>query len=1150
MLREGFSLDDRYLVQNGTIYLSGIQALVRLPFDQKRLDDSHGLRTAGFISGYRGSPLGGLDKSLVARADALAAADIVFQPGINEDLAATSVWGSQQTGLFPGARFDGVFGLWYGKAPGLDRSCDAVRHANAAGTAPQGGVVLVVGDDHACKSSTLPSSSQRTLQDLGIPILNPADVQDVLDFGLFGWALSRFSGCWSGLIALADTMDAAATIVVDPARHQYRRPSMAEVGMATDFDPHIRLQDAPLDQEARMADKLRLAAAFAAANGINRVVTRPSRARVAMVAAGKAYEDLRQALALLGMGEQSTLEALGIRVLKLGMTWPLDTRLVEQHCRGVERVVVVEAKGAFIEDQIRTILYGSDAPPIVGKHDIDGAPFLPTTGDLTVAAIAPALGRLFARLGLSVPDGDYLEALSAPVDPGRAAPAKQARKPLYCAGCPHNQSTKVPEGSRASAGIGCHYMAQWMDRETYTVTQMGGEGANWIGQAPFTDEGHIFVNLGDGTYFHSGILAIRAAVAAGVNVTFKVLFNDAVAMTGGQAIDGTLTVADLVAQLQAEHVNDIRVVTDDPGKHAGAQFTVHGREELDGVQRSLREVSGCSVLIYDQTCATELRRRRKRGLAVDPNVRVVINDAVCEGCGDCSEQSNCVAVEPLDTEFGLKRQINQTSCNKDLSCTDGFCPSFVKVVGEQRKPSMSAARPLALLAQPDHIPQDGDIVIAGVGGTGIVTLSQILGTAAHIEGKRASTLDMTGLAQKGGAVFGHVRIGDRGFRTRIPAHGADVLLAADVVTATSLDALELTDRRRTQAVVNTDIAPTADFVLSHGQDVDLAKLQGRLKRSVRRTLSIDAEHKVNTILGSAAGTNVFLLGFAFQNGLIPLRSNSIETAIRLNGVAVDANLAAFHYGRVAASDPGSLPQDNGNSGVDAAMYPQHSRTLVETIAARADFLVEYQDTALAQRYRALIDRVAAKEQSVRRGSERLTRAVAESYFRLLAAKDEYEVARLYTDGRFRAKLERDFEPGYRLVFSLAPSWLTLLNRVRRSKQRKLEVGGWIWPIFKGLAVARRIRGTIVDPFRWTHDRRSDRDLLDRFEADVERIVAGVTTRNLASAVEIVRLVQSIKGYGHIRAESVDQTRESEERLWQSFDDGATVRVCDPRREAA
>ncbi|MCZ6890009.1 MAG: indolepyruvate ferredoxin oxidoreductase family protein, partial [Gammaproteobacteria bacterium] len=653
MHRENFSLDTRYRNSGGVVFLSGIQALVRLPMDQRRLDETNGLNTAGLISGYRGSPLGGLDKELWTRRADLDAHGIVFQPAVNEDLAATAVWGSQQVGLFQGAKYDGVFGMWYGKAPGLDRSCDAIRHANMAGSAENGGVLLVVGDDHGAKSSSMPNSSEFALMDMGIPVLNPADVQDVLDFGLFGWALSRYAGTWVSLIALADTMDSATTAEVGIDRHQFKVPT-------TRRDVHLRLDDAPLDQEARHVErKLALVRDFARVNGINRVVSDPARPLVTVVTTGKAYLDVRQAFSELGLMTEQDLSRAGVRLVKLGMTWPLDTSEINAFASQSERIVVVEEKRGFVEDQLKSILYGS-GPAIVGKRDERGATLFPASGELSVAMIARVLNRYVPN----VPSRTYLERLDTHAT--AIAPitdmSKTSRQPFYCAGCPHNVSTRVPDGSRVNAGIGCHYMALWMDRNTHTVTQMGGEGANWIGQAPFTDERHIFVNLGDGTYFHSGLLAIRAAVAAGVNVTYKILFNDAVAMTGGQPVDGALTVQDVAAQVEAEGVATIRVVSDDPSRHARAGFTAIHRDELDRVQRDLREIEGCSVLIYDQTCATELRRKRKRGLAEDPNVSVVINDAVCEGCGDCSVQSSCVAVEPQETEFGMKRTINQTSC--------------------------------------------------------------------------------------------------------------------------------------------------------------------------------------------------------------------------------------------------------------------------------------------------------------------------------------------------------------------------------------------------------------------------------------------------------------------------------------------------------
>ena len=1113
----------RYGLEARTAFLTGIQAVARLPLDQRRLDVRAGLDTAGFVSGYRGSPLGGLDQELWRNSALLEQHRVVFQPGINEDLAATAVWGTQQVGLFPGARHAGVFGMWYGKAPGLDRSTDAIRHANAAGTSPSGGVLAVVGDDHGCKSSTLPCASEFGLRDLGVPVLAPADVQDVLDFGLAGWALSRYAGCWTGLIAVTDIMDSALSVEVDLDRHRFVLPPHGQV-------PHIRLADSPLEQENRLETKLRLARAFASANTIDRIVASPARPRLVVVTAGKAYADVREALDKLELRSETEIAEAGVRLVKLGMTWPLDEAQVRSFCQGTGRILVVEEKRAFVEDQLKAILFG-ESVEIAGKRPLaapaDGAANgglaggFPASGELDVPMIAATLASVLKR----VTDTGYLGevAHTSGALPADAPNAKDARRPLYCAGCPHNTSTRVPEGSRAAAGIGCHYMAQWMDRSTATVTHMGAEGVNWIGQAPFTDERHIFANLGDGTYFHSGILAIRAAVAAGVNITYKVLLNDAVAMTGGQPVEGGLTVADIVAQVRAEGVADVRVVSDDPGRHRKSAFPVVSRRKLDAVQRELKAVPGCTVLVYEQTCAAELRRRRKRGLAEDPDVRVVINDAVCEGCGDCSVQSSCVAVEPLPTEFGVKRTINQSACNKDLKCLDGFCPALVTVSGARPKAHAQVQDDIReRLPEPVADTASANILIAGVGGTGIVTVSQLLGTAAHLEGRHVSTLDMTGLAQKGGAVLSHVRISPSDAPhppTRIPPVSVDMLIAADAVTAASRDVLPLASPQRTTVVLNSHVAPTSEFVLRQRDDIDVARLTDRLRHRSKRMATLDADAATRALFGSTATANVFLLGYAYQSGAIPVSVAAMERAITLNGVAVADNLRAFHHGRLAAhldSNPATaeegptVPTPRSN-----VMQPQRADTLAEKIAARRAFLVDYQGESQARRYENLIERVRVAESRVHPTDDALVAAVAASYFKLLAVKDEYEVARLFSNRPagvaldFATKLSDQFDPGYRITFHFAPPLLA--RREANGRPRKIAVGGWFAPVLRMLAKLRWLRGTTLDPFRHTAERRLERDLLLTYEADVATIVQRLDATNHSVSVELAKLPAEIKG---------------------------------------
>ena len=1143
MTQMSYSLDQRYSLESGLVFASGIQALVRLALEQRRLDQAAGIDSGGFISGYRGSPLGGLDQSLWAEKARFDELNVRFQPGINEELAATAVWGSQQVGLFPGARVDGVFGMWYGKAPGLDRACDALRHANQAGTSQHGGVLLVTGDDHAAKSSSLATMSELTLKDLGVPILNPSSVQDVLDFGLFGWALSRYCGTWAGLIALADTMDSGATIAVGPERHGFVLPA----GSAP--DGHIRLDDDPLAQERRLHEiKLPAAARFAAANGINRQFgSVDGRARLGIVTTGKAYLDLRQALAEMGHVTDADLDAAGIAVLKLGMSWPLVDAEIRDFAARTDRLLVVESKRAFVEAEIRNVLYGAGAPQVLGKRDADGAPLLPETGEVSVPEIVRVLSRFVPGAANYLGVVEASRARLATV----TAIAKKDRLPLFCAGCPHNTSTRVPDGSRANAGIGCHYMAQWMDRSTQTVTQMGGEGANWIGQAPFTDETHIFANLGDGTYFHSGLLAIRQAVASGVNVTYKVLFNDAVAMTGGQPVEGELTVATVLDGVRAEGVTDIAVVSDAPDDHVRLGVPVFHRDDLDDVQRDFRARAGCSVIVYVQTCATELRRRRKCGVAAQPTSRVVINEAVCEGCGDCSVQSSCVAVEPVETDLGEKRAINQTACNVDLSCVKGFCPSFVEVEGAAMLKRSGVDMDLDVLRASVPAPAavasaDGvtRILITGVGGTGIVTVSALLGTAAHLEGKSARTLDMTGLAQKGGAVFGHVQIADDGgrlFTPRITDARTDVLLACDVVSASARDALELLDSERTTVVANAHIAPTADFVLHQHSDVQAQQRLRRLQKNSRTMRVVDSIGLTEELLGDAACANVFMLGYAFQQGGLPLSIEAIERAIELNGVAVAANLSAFHFGRLAAHDPHELPT-RARQRNSRALHPKETRSLAALVDHRSAMLERYQNRALAERFEQLVTRVADAEQTVKPGSETLARSVANGYAKLLAYKDEYEVARLITDPEWRQRLAEQFEPGFRLKFWLAPPLLGT---------RKRRFGGWVLPLMRVLARFKWLRGSTFDPFSYLPERRQERQLIEWYERLVEDVLDRLDRQNLPTAVELASLASEIRGFGHVKAAAVERAEARETALRERLAAPASaIQIFDPSSRAA
>ena len=1125
------SLEDKYELTHGRVFLTGIQALVRLPLIQRQLDRRAGLRTAGFISGYRGSPLAGLDQQLWAAREHLARHDIHFQPGVNEELGATAVWGSQQVQAYRGARTDGVFGLWYGKAPGVDRSGDAIKHANAAGTARHGGVLLVCGDDHACKSSTLPSQSELALMDACVPALNPAGVQEVLDYGRHAWALSRFSGLWVGMIALADTMDSAAVVEADAERVRILLPELGLPPGGLWFRPGR----APLEQEALLHEhRLPAALAYIRANELNRTVVANPSARLGIVTTGKAHLDALQALQDLGLDGDGAAAA-GICVFKVGAPWPLEPESLRAFARGLERILVVEEKRAFVESQAKEILYGlPDAPRIVGKRDEAGHPLLPSTGDLSPAMVARAIAAQLPEAARSGAVAKRLEELDAREAALSGRSAEHVRLPYYCSGCPHNRSTVVPEGSRGLAGIGCHYMVQWMDRRTDSVTQMGGEGASWIGQAPFTDEPHVFVNLGDGTYFHSGILAVRAAVAAGVNVTYKILYNDAVAMTGGQGMDGPLTVPQLTRQLAAEGVAAIAVVSDNPGRYpAGDRFArdtrVHPREELDAVQRRLRELPGTTVLVYDQTCAAELRRRRKRGLAPDPDLRLFIHEDVCEGCGDCSVQSNCAAVEPVETEFGRKRRINQSSCNKDYSCAEGLCPSFVSVRGGRLRRDATPLDEGTPLPQP-VLPELGEpwsILVTGVGGTGVVTIGALLGMAAHLEGRAATTLDMTGLAQKGGAVTSHIRIAaepDAIHTPRIPAARADALLACDLVVASQPGELMRLAPTRTRSVLNTHVLPTAEFILDNEVEVSPDELAKRVHEQSLASFPVDASALARRFVGDAIYTNALVLGYAWQRGLLPLSRESLARAIELNGVAVEQNLRAFELGRRAAHEPERF--------AEPAAGPAES--LDEKIARRAQLLSDYAGPAYAERYRAFVARVRASERELGPGDLALTEAVALSYAKLLAYKDEYEVARLYTRPEFRERLEAEFDGDYRVELNLAPPlWARRDPETGRPKKRRYR--RWIWPALGVLARLRFLRGTPFDPFGYTAERRLERALITDYERTLGKLLAHLTPHNRALAVEIARLPLEIRGFDLIKRANAERVKERERTLLERFE---------------
>jgi indolepyruvate ferredoxin oxidoreductase len=1153
ILLQDVSLQDKYIKPAGRIYLSGIQALVRLPLLQRARDRAAGLNTGGFISGYRGSPLGMYDSALWGAKEHLAADNIQFQPGLNEDLAATSVWGSQQVGLFPGATVQGVFGIWYGKGPGVDRSADALKHANAAGTSRHGGVLALAGDDHGCQSSTLAHQSEQIFQAAMMPILNPATVQEYLDFGVYGIALSRYSGCWIGFKAISETAESSASITVDPQRMQFVDPSDFEMPPG---GLHIRWPDPSLEAERRLhGPKMRAVAAFARANPIDRVVLDSPAPRFGILTTGKAYLDVRQALADLGLSEDACA-SMGLRIYKVGMVWPLEVEGARRFARDLQDVLVVEEKHGFIEGQFVHALYNMEAsqrPSVVGKRDEDGASLLPSEGELSPTLVARAILSRLERMGGG--NSQLAQRLARLESFERVASTpliKSQRAPFFCSGCPHNTSTQLPEGSRAMAGIGCHGMATWMpNRNTQTITHMGGEGANWIGQAAFTTENHVFQNLGDGTYTHSGLLAIRAAAAAGVNITYKILYNDAVAMTGGQSAESGFTVPQIASQMAAEGAKRVVIVSDEPDKYPDMNLfpsgvTTHDRKDLDSVQRELRAISGLTVLIYDQTCAAEKRRRRKRGLFPDPAKRAFINDAVCEGCGDCSVKSNCVSVKPLETELGRKRTIDQSSCNKDFSCIDGFCPSFVTIHGGGlRKPAKPDA---TAQTQFDDIPlpvarplyEPYNILMTGIGGTGVITVGALLGMAAHLEGKGCSVLDFTGLAQKNGGVMTHVRIAPAPediAAVRIAAGGADLLLGFDIVGAASPAALARVEQGVTRAVINTSLTPTAAFVTDGNVDFEAALMSKILRDAVgeRGIDLVQGTRIATTIMGDSIATNLLLLGFVFQKGLLPLSFEAIERALELNGSAVDANKRAFAWGRLAAHDPTAVEKVVAK----AAAPDAREMSLPQLIAFNADFLTRYQDAAYAQKYLDAVSNVQRAEASLTPGLRGLTEAAARGLFKLMAYKDEYEVARLYTNGDFRAKLERQFEGEFQLQFHLAPPILARKDPTT-GRLRKRAYGPWVFTAFKLLVRLRGLRGKTFDVFGYSAERKMERGLIKDYIAQIDELIIRLSPQNHALAMELLRLPESIRGYGHIKEASVKASFERRAQLLAAFDSSSAM----------
>ncbi|CUA84797.1 TPP-dependent indolepyruvate ferredoxin oxidoreductase, alpha subunit [Chelatococcus sambhunathii] len=1142
------SLDDKYDLTKSNVFITGTQAIVRLMLMQRERDRRMGLHTAGFVSGYRGSPLGGLDQQFERAKRYLDPAGIVFQPGLNEDLAATAVWGTQQAEMRGEGKYDGVFSLWYGKGPGVDRSGDVFRHANMAGTSKHGGVVAIMGDDHTAESSTVAHQTEFNFVDMMVPILNPAGVQELIDYGLYGYALSRFAGTWVALKGMKDTVE--STAVVDGSLDRL------DIVLPEDFvmppgGLNIRPFDNILQQEERLHEFKREAVlAFVRANRLNRIITSGGRTpKIGIVTVGKSYLDVRQALEDLGIDEVRAND-LGIRLYKIACPWPLGRADLMDFARGLDMVIVVEEKRSLIEVQLREELYGTaDQPICVGKKDEEGNWLFPVKGALDPNDIAIAVGERVLRYYPSEELAARVNRIKAFQRALKEAPEIANRLPHYCSGCPHNSSTVVPEGMRAYAGIGCHYMVQWMDRRTDGFTQMGGEGANWIGEAPFSTRGHVFQNLGDGTYNHSGILALRWAIATKTNITYKILFNDAVAMTGGQHHEGSLTVDMIARQVRAEGVERIALVSDEPHKYPAtiawpAGITLHHRDDLETVQRELAAIPGVTVLIYDQTCAAEKRRRRKKGEFPDPDKRVIINELVCEGCGDCGVKSNCVSVQPLETEFGRKRLIDQSNCNKDFSCVNGFCPSFVTVHGAQlKKPTPAKVKESAddwgILPEPELPGFNGrpwNIIVTGVGGTGVVTIGAILGMAAHLEGKACGMIDMAGLAQKGGAVFSHVRLAEKPediHAIRVFAGEADLILGCDLVVTGMKKVLAAIRPDGTSVVVNTAEVHPGEFT----RNADYRLPSERIKRAIAAAAGegvafVDATGIANAILGNAIAANMFMLGFAYQRGKVPVSAAALEKAIALNGQAVGLNQAAFLWGRRAALEPARIEQLVAPTR-EATPARHISQTLDEMVERRVDFLTAYQNSAYAARYAALVERVREREAAVKPGATALATAVARYLFKLMAYKDEYEVARLYTDGSFEKQVRATFSgENLRYEFHLAPP---ILGRKDASgNPKKTSFGPRMLPVFRMLAKLKVLRGTPLDIFGYTAERRMERQLIEDYGTLVAELTQGLTQDNHALAVALASIPEKIRGFGHVKLRHLEAAKKEEAQLLERW----------------
>ncbi|MGW8202282.1 indolepyruvate ferredoxin oxidoreductase family protein [Sphingomonas bisphenolicum] len=1147
------TLDDKWTVNKGRVLLNGTQALARVLLAQKMLDERAGLNTAGYITGYRGSPLGNVDTTLWSIGKRLEAAAVKFLPGVNEDMAATAIRGTQQLDSVPGALYDGVYAAWYGKGPGIDRAGDAIKHGNYAGAHKNGGVVLFYGDDHGGKSSTVAHHSEQAVAASMVPSLYPSNVGEVLEYGLLGFAMSRFSGSWVAVKCVNEVVEQTATVDIDLDGFA---PVIPAYGVLPPEGVHAYpARYNPIREEEVVVDhRLPLIQQFVRANRIDRTTIVAERPRLGLVTAGKSYVDTMQALQLLGLDEQEAA-SLGISIYKVGCIWPLEAEGLLAFAKDQKVLFVIEEKQSFLEPQVAALLINqSIRPQVIGKADEEGAPLLSSWRQLEPVRIALAIADRLEKLGVVRPQIDDVRASLQPMlAPAPSHDPALRRSPYFCSGCPHNRSTRVPEGSLSMTGIGCHTMVNFVrPQEALLPAQMGGEGGNWIGLAPFTSTPHMFQNMGDGTYYHSGLLAIRAAVASGVNITYKILYNDAVAMTGGQPIDGPISVAEIAQQVRHEGVKTVILVSDNPDAYRGnaelpKDIRIEHRDNLDAVQREMREIPGCSVLIYEQTCAAEKRRRRKRKLYPDPAKRLFISKAVCEGCGDCSVQSTCVSLTPVKTDFGVKRAIDQSSCNKDYTCLNGFCPSFITVLGaEPRKPQRTkiderlfadipAPRPAAIASGTYNI------MVAGIGGTGVITVAAILGMAAHLEGLASSIFDMTGLAQKNGAVFSHVRLAskpDAIHAQKIGRGETDVLLAFDLVGALADDTAATYTTGRTEAVVNSDVTPTLAFQFDRDASIDNRLLLKRLERRLGggAISTLDATALATTLLGDSIATNFFLVGFALQKGLLPIGVEAIEKAITLNGTAVKFNLSAFRLGRLFASSPESI----------LGLLPRQPEPLAQDfdsiVERRVAHLTDYQDAAYARRYEEKVRGVLALEQKILPGSQTLATTVALAYGKLLAYKDEYEVARLLNDPALKREIAQTFADGAKLQYNLAPP-IFAGKEINGRPGKRVFNARLMSPLFALLKRFKGLRGTPFDLLGRTEERRMERRLIAEYEGLIDHVVGRLTPANHAEAVKLLSLVDSVRGYGPVKMAAVEAYDAAVAAAQQRFD-------RDPAMEAA